>query len=165
GWRPHAVSNLPIDSLWPLVERAWRRLPVWLPMVLRDLEPWMSFCCPVQPCLCDPWHDNLLFEGDRLTGLVDYGTVKADHVAVDLARMMGSLVGDDPEGWECGLRAYRQVRGLNDTEERLAHVLDRTGTILAVVNWLRLLCHEGRSYEDIPAVARRLECLLNRLES
>ncbi len=143
GWQPQASSTLPFDSLWPVAERAWRRLPCWLQEVPRCLGPWIDFRLPVQPCLCDVWHDHLLFEGDRLTGLVDYGTVKADHVAVDLARMMGSLVGDDLEGWERGLRSYRRVRQLNDHEEQLAHVLDRTGTILGVVNWLRSAVPRG----------------------
>ena len=165
GWRPPSLSTSSFDPLGPVAERAWRGLPGWLREVPRSLDPWIDYRCPVQPCLCDPWHDNLLFLGDRLTGLVDYGTVKADHVAVDLARMLGSLVGDDPEGWQCGLRAYRRVRGLSDHEEQLARALDRTGTILGVVNWLRLLYYEGRPYEDRPAVARRLESLLTRIES
>ena len=164
GWRPQA-SSTPFDILWPVAERAWRRLPRWLPEVSRCLNPWIDFRSPVQPCLRDVWHDHLLFEGDRLTGLVDYGAVKADHVATDLARLLGSLVGDDPEGWERGLRAYRRVRGLTDNDERLARVLDRTSTILGVVNWLRWVYHEGRSYEDIEAVARRLENLINRIEN
>jgi len=166
GWQPQCLlPTSPFDPLGPIVERAWRGLPGWLHEVPRCLAPWIDFCCPVQPCLCDPWHDNLLFEGDRLTGLIDYGTVKNDHVAVDVARMLGSLVGDDPEGWACGLRAYRRVHRLDDNAEQLAHVLDRTGTILGIVNWLRLLYYERRSYEDLAAVARRLESLLNRLES
>jgi homoserine kinase type II len=148
-----------------MAERAWRKLPGWLEEVPRCLEPWINFHCFVQPCLRDLWHDHLLFEGDRLTGLVDYGAVKADHVAADLARMLGSLVGNDPEGWECGLRSYRRVRELNDNEERLAHALDRTGAILSLVNWLRWLYHEGRPYENLPAIARRMENLLNRIDS
>jgi len=164
GWRPQAVSAPHLDPLWPLVERAWQGLSGWLQAVPRCLESWIDYCCPVQPCLCDPWHDNLLFEGDRLTGLVDYGTVKNDHVAVDVARMLGSLVGDDEEGWERGLRAYRRVREFTANEEQIAYMLDRTGTILGVVNWLRLLYYEGRPYEDLSAVARRLDDLLNRIE-
>lgn len=165
GWRPQAASTPHLDPLRPVVERAWRGLPGWLHEVPRCLGPWIDFRCPVQPCLCDPWHDNLLFEADRLTGLIDYGTVKNDHVAVDVARMLGSLAGESPKGWERGLQAYRRVRVLNDRDEQLAHVLDRTGAILGVVNWLRLLYYEGRTYEDITAVVRRLEYLLDRLES
>ena len=164
GWRPEAPPDPHLDPLWPLAQRAWRGLPGWLQEVLRYLESWIDFRCPVQPCLCDPWHDNLLFESDRLTGLVDYGTVKNDHVAVDVSRMLGSLVGDDVEGWERGLRAYRRVRELTENEEQLAYVLDRTGTILAVVNWLHLVYYEGRSYEDLSAVVGRLSSLLNRIE-
>jgi homoserine kinase type II len=164
GRRPTAESSPHLDSLRTVAERAWRGLPGWLPEVHRFLEPWIDFCCPVQPCLCDPWHDNLLFQGERLTGLVDYGTVKADHVAVDVARMLASLAGDDPASWERGLSAYRRVRALSRDEEQLAHALDRTCTILGVVNWLRLLYYEGRPYEDLAAVAHRLESLLKRLE-
>jgi homoserine kinase type II len=163
GWQPRARPDRP-DVVWPVAERAWRRLPAWLEAVARWLGPWADFRRPVQPCLCDLWHDHLLFEGDRLTGLVDYGAVKADEVAVDLSRMLGSLVGDDPQGWEYGLRAYRRVRGLDGDQEGLARVLDRTGTVLGVTNWLRWLYREGRSYEDLPAVARRLESLLHRIE-
>ncbi|HEY7329439.1 MAG TPA: phosphotransferase [Gemmataceae bacterium] len=164
GWRPTTESSPHLDALHPVAERACRGLAGWLREVPLCLEPWIDFRCPVQPCLCDPWHDNLLFQGERLTGLIDYGTVKADHVAVDLARMLGSLVGDDAEGWERGLRAYRKVRALNSDEEQLAHALDRSGTILGVVNWLRLLYYEGRRYEDLAVVARRLESLLDRIE-
>jgi homoserine kinase type II len=163
GWRPQARSG-PLDIVWPVAERAWRRLPSWLEAVPQWLGPWVDFIRPVQPCLCDLWHDHLLFEGDRLTGLVDYGAVKADHVAVDLSRLLGSLVGDDPECWERGLRAYRRVRGLDGDQEELARLLDRTGTLLGVTNWLRWLYHEGRDYEDLPAIARRLESLLRRIE-
>jgi Ser/Thr protein kinase RdoA (MazF antagonist) len=164
GWQPRAPSHARFDPVWPVAERAWRVLPNWLQDVTHWLGPWVDYCRPVQPCLCDLWHDHLLFNGTRLSGLVDYGAVKADHVAVDLARMLGSLVGDDPEGWERGLRAYRRVRQLDDREEQFARVLDRTGTVLGVTNWLRWLYHEGRPYEDLPAVARRLENLLKRID-
>lgn len=164
GWQPNRAAHPQLDPLWPAAQRAWRGLPTWLRDVPRSLEPWCNFRRPVQPCLCDLWHDHLLFVEDRLTGLVDYGAVKVDHVAVDLARMLGSLVGDDPAGWEQGLRAYRRVRPLDEQEEQLARVLDRTGTILGVVNWLRWLFHEGRAYEDLSAVASRLESLLERIE-
>jgi homoserine kinase type II len=161
GWRPSAS---PDDPVGPVAERAWRGLPGWLPNVQLWLGPWVDSRGPVQPCLRDVWHDHVLFEGDRVTGLVDYGEVHPDHVAVDLSRLFGSLVGDDPQGWEQGLRAYRRLHPLSDPEARLARVLDRTGTVLGVVNWLRWLYHEGRPYEDLPGVARRLEGMLKRIQ-
>jgi Ser/Thr protein kinase RdoA (MazF antagonist) len=119
----------------------------------------------MQPGLCDVWHDHVLFEGHRVTGLVDYGAVKDDHVAVDVARLLGSLVGDDAAAWDHGLRAYGRVRFLSAAGKELATVLDRTGTVLGVANWLRWLYHDRRPYEDLAAVCRRLEALVGRIES
>jgi homoserine kinase type II len=164
GWRPQASATAACPALGPAVERAWNALPGLLPEVPGRLLPWLASRLPMQPCLCDLWHDHLLFEGDRLTGLIDYGALKIDHVAVDLARMLGSLVGDDPHGWERGLQSYRRIRPLSDSEAQLARVLDRTGIVLGVVTWLRMLYHEKRAYEDHMAVARRLETLLNRID-
>lgn len=164
GWRPQFASPLPFDPLRPAAELAWRGLPDWLREVERCLEPWLNFPSPVQPCLRDPWHDNLLFRGERLTGLIDYGAVQADHAATDLARLLGSLIGDDAHGWQLGLRAYRRLRDLHDQEEQLARVLDRTGVVLGLANWLRWLYHERRPYPDRAAIARRMETLLERIE-
>ena len=61
----------------------------------------------MQPCLCDPWHDHVLFTGDQVSGVIDYGSVKEDHIAVDLARLLGSLVEDDENAWSIGLKAYQ----------------------------------------------------------
>jgi homoserine kinase type II len=105
----------------------------------------------------------LLFEGDRLTGLIDYGAVKIDHVAVDLARLLGSLVPNDTAGWQVGLRAYRRHAPLDAEEEALAQALDETGTVVGVANWLRWLYEEKRSFADRSAVARRLAELVDRI--
>ncbi len=110
------------------------------------------------------WHDHILFDGDRLSGIVDYGAIKVDHVAVDLAQLLGSLVGDDTESWTHGLAAYRTVRPLAPEEEELARVLDRAGTLLGMANWLRWLYQERRPFDDIPAVAGRLRTLVERVE-
>ena len=114
-------------------------------------------------CLCDVWHDHVLFTGDQVTGVIDYGAVKVDNAAVDLARMLGSLVGDDETAWQAALAAYRSVRVLSFEEERLARVLDVTGTVLGVANWLRRLAVEKRTAAEQEAVARRLETLVCRI--
>src|SRR5206468_3640782 len=115
GWRPFP-STPAVDPVRPVAERAWRLLPPHLGQLPGLLEPWLSGARPLQPCLCDPWHDHVLFDGDRLTGIVDYGAAKVDHVSVDLARLLGSLVGDDADAWQRGLGAYRSVRPLAPDE-------------------------------------------------
>jgi homoserine kinase type II len=163
GWRPRwsQASKNPVD---PWAERAWRLPVAWADAIPALLEPWRQRPWSLHPCLCDVWHDHLLYEGEQLTGLVDYGAVKVDHVAVDLARMLGSLIGDDCVSWDAGLRAYREVRTLSVEEEALAIVLDRTGTLLGAANWLRWVYHDGRPFEDLEGVARRLAVLIERME-
>jgi Ser/Thr protein kinase RdoA (MazF antagonist) len=162
GWHPLAVAA-PSDPLRPIVERAWRVLPVAIEQVPHRLRRWLNARPRLQPCLGDPWHDHLLFDGDRLTGLIDYGAVKIDHVAVDLSRMLGSLVRTDADGWRVGLQAYRRLAPLTAEEEELAHVLDETGVVIGVANWLRWLYEEKRPFADHAAVARRLTELVERL--
>jgi Ser/Thr protein kinase RdoA (MazF antagonist) len=164
GWNPLRESGSD-DLISPLVERAWPRLRASLQEIPRRLQRWIKQPHRLQPCLCDIWHDHLLFEGDRLTGLIDYGAIKIDHVAVDLARMLGSLVQNDPSDWRTGLQAYRRFAPLTEREEELAHDLDETGIVIGLANWLRWLYEEKRPFPDRTAVVRRVTELVNRLES
>lgn len=161
GWRPDATAADPVR---PWAERAVPLLRRHLPDVPRRLARWLDKPLPVQPCLCDVWHDHVLFTGGRVTGLVDYGSVKVDHVACDLARWLGSTAGDDATLRAAGVAAYRQVRPLTDEECELIDDLEHTGLIVAVANWLRWLYLERRPYADREAVARRLSGLVRLLE-
>jgi homoserine kinase type II len=163
GWQPLTAADR-ADPLRPLAERAWRLLKRQVGSVPGRLRPWAARRWRLQPCLCDLWHDHLLYEGERLTGLVDYGSVKVDHPAVDVARLLGSLVADDTAGWSAGLRAYREARPLAEDEAELARALDETGAVLGVVNWLRWLYAEQREFEDRTAAGRRLSVLVERIE-
>ena len=134
----------------------------WLPRVPQMLLT-ANVTSRIQPCLRDVWHDHLLYEGEQLTGLIDYAAVGPDSVAVDVARMVGSLVGDDEEGWRVALSAYREVRTFSHQEEQLARVLDRTGVIVGLANWLRWLGEPGREFEESAHVTQRIEELLARV--
>jgi homoserine kinase type II len=153
-----------LDPVRPWAEKAWHLIQSLIPRLPDQLTPWLARIVPVQPCLCDVWHDHVLFEGDKVTGLVDYGSVKIDHVAVDLARLLGSLIGDDQDMQILGLEAYRLVRPLSPEETALVQVLDETGTVLGGVTWLRWLYQENRHYESRDSVARRLASLVGRME-
>jgi Ser/Thr protein kinase RdoA (MazF antagonist) len=165
GWQPaFAACDDPTLRYWS--ERAYSCLPRFLESSRQRLHAWANVAVPIQPCLCDVWHDHVLFEGDRVTGIVDYGSVKPDHVAVDLARLLGSLIGDDAERRPAGLEAYRAAGGmLSPRADELIGVLDCTGTVLGAANWLRWLFLERRAYEDLSQVARRLHALVARMET
>jgi len=59
------------------------------------------------------------------------------------------------------LMAYRRVRPLSGDEERLARVLDWTGTVIALASWLR----RGNDEHPPELVARRVRELSQRLTS
>jgi len=115
------------------------------------------------PCIRDVWHDHVLFTGRRVTGLVDFGALRIDSVAGDVARLLGSFVGDDADGWEAGLRAYQSVRRLTPVERQLVPLLDRSGVVLGGVQWLQWIYLEGRTFADRSAVLARLEGFLARI--
>jgi Ser/Thr protein kinase RdoA (MazF antagonist) len=164
GWSP-AFGAVAGDPVHPWAVRAWSLLRGRVETVHGALVPWTARLLPLQPCLCDIWHDHVLFAGDAVTGLIDYGGVKIDHVAVDLARLLGSLVGDDTQQRSIGLRAYARIRPLSWEEEALIGVLDETGTILGMATWLKWLYRDGKAFEDRTAVARRLSKLVERVKA
>jgi Ser/Thr protein kinase RdoA (MazF antagonist) len=163
GWRPLSQAAAD-DPARPVAERAWQILSPRIDAVPDLLKHWNKRIWQLNPCLCDVWHDHILFDGDRLTGIVDYGAMKIDHPAVDVARLLGSLVEDDAEGWASGLAAYRQVRPFPAEEEELARVLDLAGTTVGASVWLRWLFHDGKEFADRAAAIRRLEVLVKRIE-
>jgi Ser/Thr protein kinase RdoA (MazF antagonist) len=162
GWRPR--FDRAGDPVAPWAEQAWRLVSVWAGHVPGLLARWRGRSLRLHPCLCDVWHDHVLFDGDAISGMIDYGSTKIDHAAADLARLLGSLVGDDASGWADGLDAYGSVRPLSPDEQALAHALDRTGVVLAAANWLKWLYHDGRAFEDRRLVAERLEGIVRRVE-
>jgi Ser/Thr protein kinase RdoA (MazF antagonist) len=161
GWRPRPDDADPVR---PWAVRAWPLLGVWAARVPVLLAPWVGRRFALHPCLCDVWHDHVLFEGDAVTGIVDYGSTRIDHPAADLARLLGSLVGDDEAAWAAGLDAYSAIRPLSADERALARALDATGVILGSANWLKWLYHDGRACEDRRLVADRLAVLVGRME-
>lgn len=158
GWRPRPESN---DPLVGPAKAAWARLSALVPRALTALALWRSTPVPVQPCVCDVWHDHVLFTGDRVTGLIDYGAAKVDHVAVDLARLLGSLIPGESVRMAMAVRAYQAMRPLPHPE--LVPLLEWTGAVVGLTNWLRWLYHERRVYPNRDAVAARVKGLVQRL--
>jgi Ser/Thr protein kinase RdoA (MazF antagonist) len=159
GWRPD-FAMLPSLRNWS--ELAWRALQKHAPLLPDRLAPWMQHTVPRQPCLCDVRREHVLFTSDEVTGIVDYGGVKTDNVAVDLARMLGSMVPDRPAMWLAGIEAYRQLQSLSELEIRLIRVLDESGRLLGAANWLRWLYLERRDF-DMGTVEKRLADLVPTL--
>ena len=141
---------------------------------------------PLQICIKDIWHDHILFDGQRVGGIVDFGAMNIDTVASDLARLLGSLVGDSTvvpttfnadsgidggtggdgestDSWQLGLAAYHCVRPLSDGERRAVQVWDRANVLLSGLQWLSWVFIDGREFENRPAIVSRCRDNLARL--
>lgn len=135
-----------------------------LPRAIAQLAPLSNIILPVQPCLRDIWHDHVLFMGDEVTAIIDYGSINIDTPSTDVARLLGSLVGDDEAGWHAGVKAYSTIRPLSADEERAAKALDTSSTILAGCNWLRWIYIDGRQFEDRAQIVERFQRIVTRSE-
>ena len=134
------------------------------PRIEKQLQLGLDSVVPVQPCLRDVWHDHVLFTGDDVTGLVDPHAARSDCVACDLARLLGSLVGDDRAGWDAGIAAYQSVRPLALSELALVELFDQSAVLLGGMTWLDWHCLEGRTFDDRERVLGRLRTMLGRLD-
>jgi Ser/Thr protein kinase RdoA (MazF antagonist) len=133
------------------------------PAAKAGLAPLARLQCPRQPCIGDIWHDHVLFVGEQVTGLVDFGALRIDTPAVDVTRLLDSLVGGDLQKWQFGLDAYQAVRSLVPPERQAISALVPVGTILAGCNWIRWIYVEHRTFEPQHAVLDRFERLLARI--
>jgi Ser/Thr protein kinase RdoA (MazF antagonist) len=140
-------------------------------LVLRDaariqweLESAMRCSVPVQPVLRDVWRDHILFTGDEVTGIVDPSACRSESVAADLARLLGSMLGDDAARWNLALAAYEQLRPLSPDERALIPILDRSGVLLSAATWLEWLGPARRVSPDDARVLPRVRELTARLE-
>lgn len=132
---------------------------------LSALEKSASEALPLQWCLCDVHLGNLLFTEDRVTGVVDFGAAAIDSVAGDIARLVGSMAGDDSNRWRHCLKIYQELRPLSPPEIRAIALFDRAGLIASASNWLRWLFVEGREFADAVTTQSRLSHLAGRLKS
>lgn len=138
------------------------------PPLRKALEKWLWAPLPLQWCLRDIWHDHVLFTGDVVTGILDFGATSVDSPAADVARLLGSMVEDDRDGWRIGLDAYEAIRPLSWAEQDAEWLFDATGVVLSAINWVIWLIrdgsHTGRLDSRAVGVAR-LERLVNRLHT
>lgn len=132
--------------------------------VAEDLSSYRNLRFRLHPCLRDVWHDHVLFEGDQVTGLIDPSAARSETPATDLARLLGSLLGDDDERWEVAISAYRSVRPLSDREVSLARVIDQSTVLLSGLTWLERLFVHRLSYSNPPRVLDRLKQIASRLD-
>lgn len=131
--------------------------------VKHDLVTVQNLHVPLQPCIRDVWNDHLLFDGDELSGIVDFGAMATDSVSCDLSRLLGSLFGDDSASWQRALGYYEAVRPMSDAEHRLLRPLDRSSVLLSGMTWLKRRYVLRNTPADLSRVCDRMESIVDRL--
>jgi len=119
----------------------------------------------LQPAIRDIHDGHVLFTGDEVTGLIDFGAMRLDTPLADVARLVGSLAEDDREARSAALAAYAELRPLTVDDRRLIDLLDESGVVLGALNWLIWLYVERREMGPAAPIAARLSRLLTRLEN
>jgi len=137
----------------------------YIQRIRANLEPMREIVFPVQPVVRDIWHDHLIFRGDELSGLVDFGAMQMDSVACDLSRALGSIVKEDKSRWEYAINVYSQSRPLTQQEIDLIYILDQPSAFLGALNWLNWILIEERVFESEADVKVRIMDLTSRLEA
>jgi Ser/Thr protein kinase RdoA (MazF antagonist) len=157
-----------VPDTWPELAQRGVRLVALAEATCRKVLPTLKSAnqldVVLQPCIRDVWHAHVLFVGDEVGGIVDFGSMRPDNVATDVARLLGSLAGDNAENWQRGLAAYQLIRPLSDDEVTLVTAFDRSTVVLGGLQWLEWIYLEGRRFDNRPAVLERVDEFLGRLE-
>ena len=119
----------------------------------------------LQPCICDIWHDHVLFTGVHVTGLIDFGAMHIDTVACDIARLLGSLAGDQLPERTIAIEAYSALARMSDDERTLVEVFDQSSVLLSGMNWLQWLCVDEKRFTNPERVLTRMDGIIQRLEN
>lgn len=132
----------------------------------RLLEPLRAAAAPsyrIQPCLRDARPEHFLFDGDRVSGLVDFGAMGMEHVSSDLARLLSEWVRSDRPARASSLEAYAGVRPLDENDSALIALFEASAALLGGGRWIRWHFVEGRPFDDPNAVAQGIERGVDRL--
>ncbi len=165
GWQLRAASrSSPRPGLAPRAAMILDGYARGVDRVASRLRAAQAIATPLQLCHGDPWRDHVLFSGDQVTGLIDFGAMRIDARATDIARLLGSLAGDDAQAWRVATAAYEQIAPLCDGEAALIRALDQSTVLLSGMSWLRWLLLEHRQFPTWEPVLQRLDAIIRRLQ-
>jgi Ser/Thr protein kinase RdoA (MazF antagonist) len=147
----------------PLLRRAVTVVARLAPLAIQSLAPWEHREFALQPCVRDLRGEHILFEGNLVSGIIDFGAMAVDHPAADLARWLGDVVNSDDALFEAGVNTYRAIRPAFDAPNEFVRLLARTGAVCSVLGWLVRLAVRREHPAELLAVSARLESLVSKV--
>jgi hypothetical protein len=133
------------------------------PFILQALRPWETVPLLLHPCIRDLRGEHVLYVGEHVAGIVDFGAMDVDSPAIDLARMLGDLVGENEQLLAVGLNKYRQFKSDFDVGDGFIRLLDRAGMVCSIVGWFARLS-KNQLQISTESVKNRLSHLIARAE-
>lgn len=161
----HADATRLSPGLVQTLEAACRDLEAAVPTIAEQFHAMGDPPLPQHWRIGDVRREHVLFVGGEVTGVIDFGAACVDSVAGDVARLLGSMAGDDPVLRQAGLTAYEACRPLSDVERHAVELFDAGGLCVAVSNWLRWVAVEGKRFGSDEKIAARLGELGTRLSA
>ncbi len=133
------------------------------PGCLRELQSLSDTVTKQFVCLRDVWHDHILFVGDKVTGVIDYDAMEIETPAGDVARLLGSLAGEDETMWRMGLAAYEELRTPEPEFWKLVRGFDSGNLLLSGLQWLEWRFVERREFARSAEAAKRISHWARRI--
>ncbi len=129
-------------------------------------KPVVGKLLPHQPCIRDIWYQHVLFQENRVSGIIDFGAMRVETVALDLARLLGSLPDQGRDLQSVALEAYTRIRRpLSQIEQQSMAATLEAATALSALTWVCWLVIDKRTFENMDQVQRRLEQLRTQLQA
>lgn len=157
-------SSLP-GSMLDLLEDIVARFHRHADAIQDELQLLLGVAFRLQPCPRDLWHDHVLFTGDEVTGLIDFGACRSENPMTDLSRLLGSFFPNDPPRWQAAIDSYEQFRPILPEERRLLRAFDRSQRLLAGMMWVQRLTFDVEIPLQTERVRQRLEGIITGLRS
>lgn len=134
-----------------------------LPIAIRSLDPLERLRLPIQIVLRDVRPNHFVTKGENVVGLVDFGAIGFDAVALDLARISGEWYGLELRKRELAFRTYETIRPLEPAELATIDPSITSAAVLGGVAWVDIVCRKnlaaGRGAELTKAL-EHAECRL-----
>ncbi len=134
------------------------------PQLLQQLLRASQVPVTLHPVLRDVWNDHLLFDDENVSGIIDFGATRLDEPAVDLARMLGSLHPFECDVRQTAVEDYNRKRASFTVDPERVDLLDRSGTLLTALQWMKWLILERRKFNaDTGKLFERWQTALSRM--
>lgn len=134
------------------------------PQAADALQLWAHRNFVLHPCIRDLRAEHILFDENRVAGVIDFGAIGVDSPAVDLARLLDDYAVANGSLFATGLAAYRRACDMFDVPDELVLLLARSGAVCSLLGWLVRLVVRREPISDTASIASRLARLLVRVE-